>query len=125
MQDWRIGSFIIAVKDEPPKRMIGLVCDGLALDERRPNDDCPTWHMTHIASGLRLVMLRGAFCDIIGPADEIATCTDWGFASLPPPTAARDALIGVMERYPHIIVPGGGPAGTADDARRVQTEAVS
>lgn len=124
MQNWVIGPFVIAGADGTTKRLIGLLSSGLALDERAPHDDVPTWHMTHVASGLRLVMLRGAFSDIIGPADEIAACTDWSFATLPPPTAARDALIAVMHLYPLIIVAGGGPVGSADDALRVRAEAI-
>lgn len=124
MQDWRIGSFAIA-SDKTIHHRVGLLSGNIAIDERGAVDGVPAWALTHVPTGLRVVMLNGVFGDIIGPADEIAACADWSFTTLPPPRNARDALIAVMQRYPDIIEPGAGPAGTPEDVKRVQAGAVA
>lgn len=82
---WKPASFKIAVPPEP-RIVAGYEYRGLGLHmSMRPSPKGqrpPTWDLSHLNSGHRVLSIKGNVADAFPIATEIAECGDWTFDGL-------------------------------------------
>ncbi len=73
---WTVDDVLITTRGGRHSR-VGLVRNGIGLDERDTKRGEPQWAVTHLATGLQVCMLEGALHDILPVATDIADCAQW------------------------------------------------
>lgn len=73
---WIVDDVLITTRGGRHSRM-GLVRNGVGLDERSPKRGEPQWAVTHLGTGLQVCMLEGGLHEILPVATEIADCAPW------------------------------------------------